>query len=290
MKVSELLKSDKITVSCELFPPKAGGELDAARQVVADMAKLSPAYMSVTYGAGGTNCDNSVSIANEIQNVNGVTALAHLTCVASEKDKINEVLGELKERGIENILALRGDMPADGSGVRSNTFDHACDLMTEIKNYGGFCIGGACYPEGHPEAGTLEKDIEYLRVKAECGCEFFTTQMFFDNDILYNFMYKLLRAGVDVPVTAGIMPVTNSKQIKRICALSGTQLPRRFRAIVERFADNPAAMRQAGIAYATDQIIDLLANGVNNIHIYSMNRPDIAAQIFANLSEIISEN
>lgn len=287
MRVADLLKSDKITVSCELFPPKQGSELEKAKQVVADMAKLKPDYMSVTYGAGGTNCDNAVSVANEIQNVNGVCALAHMTCVASEKDKIHSVLKELKEHGIENILALRGDMPADGSGIRSQSFSHACDLMREIRGEGGFCIGGACYPEGHPDAESLERDIEYLKIKEESGCEFLTTQMFFDNNIFYNFMFKVLKAGINIPVTAGIMPVTNSKQIKRICNLSGTMLPPRFRAIVERFSDSPAAMRQAGIAYATEQIIDLLANGVNNIHIYSMNRPDIAGSIINNLSEVI---
>ncbi len=286
MKISELLKNNKVTVSCELFPPKEGGELERAKHIVADMAKLNPAYMSVTYGAGGTNSDNAIDVANEVQNVNGVTALAHLTCVASEKEDINRVLGELKKRGIENILALRGDMPKEG-GTPSKSFKHACDLMKEIRKSGDFCIGGACYPEGHPDADTLEKDIENLKIKQECGCEFLTTQMFFDNDILYNFMYKLLRAGIDIPVTAGIMPVINAKQIRRICSLSGTQLPRRFRAIVERFADSPDAMRQAGIAYATEQIIDLLANGVCNIHIYSMNRPDIAKSIFNNLSEIV---
>ncbi len=287
MRVAELLKSDKVTVSCELFPPKAGGELRAAKQVVRDIAKLSPAYMSVTYGAGGTNCGNFIDVANEVQNVNGITALAHLTCVASERAKIKEVLTELKGHGVTNILALRGDMPADGSGIRSESFAHACDLMREIRDFGGFCIGGACYPEGHPEAESLEKDIEYLKLKEECGCEFLTTQMFFDNDTLYSFMYKLLRAGINIPVTAGIMPVTKAKQIKRSCALSGAQLPRRFRAIVERFADNPSAMRQAGIAYATEQIIDLLANGINNIHIYTMNDPGIAGSIVANLSEVI---
>lgn len=287
MRVSELLKSDKITVSCELFPPKAGGELTAAQKVVADMAKLSPAYMSVTYGAGGTNCGNMVSVANEVKNVNGITVLAHLTCVASDRDKIHDVLRELADKGIENVLALRGDMPVNG-GERSRDFEHACDLMREIRSFGGFCIGGACYPEGHPEADSIERDIEYLKTKEECGCEFLTTQMFFDNNILYSFMYKLLRAGIKIPVTAGIMPVTNVGQIRRICELSGTLLPRRFRAIVERFADNPAAMRQAGIAYATEQIIDLIANGINNIHIYSMNQPDIAGSIMANLSDVIN--
>ncbi len=287
MKVSELINSKKITISCELFPPKQGSELESSKEIVAHMAKLKPDFMSVTYGAGGTNCDNSVEIANEVQNVNGVTVLAHLTCIASEREKIKEVLSSLKEKNIENILALRGDMPSDGSGVRSSKYKHACDLMREIKEYGDFCIGGACYPEGHPDADSLEADIASLKTKVESGCEFLTTQMFFDNDIMYSFMYKLLRAGIDIPVCAGIMPVTKEKQIKRICSLSGTHLPRRFVSIVERFEDNPAAMRQAGIAYATEQIIDLIANGVNNIHIYTMNDPQIAGSIMQNLSEVI---
>ncbi len=287
MKVSELLRKNKITISCELFPPKQGTELVSSKKIVEQMARLKPDFMSVTYGAGGTNCDNTVEIANEVQNVNGVTALAHLTCIASERDKIKQVLNSLKEYKIENILALRGDMPSDGSAVRSRSYTYACDLMKEIQDFGGFCIGGACYPEGHPDAENLDKDIESLKIKVEYGCEFLTTQMFFDNDIMYSFMYKLLRAGIDVPVCAGIMPVTKSKQIKRICALSGTHLPRRFVSIVERFQDNPAAMRQAGIAYATEQIIDLIANGVNNIHIYTMNDPQIAGSIMKNLSEVI---
>lgn len=287
MKISQLLSENKITVSCELFPPKKGGELENAKNVVRQMAALKPAFMSVTYGAGGTNTANTLEIANEIQNVNQITALAHLTCIASERPKIQEILERLRQHGIENILALRGDMPQDSSLTLSTSFHHASDLMKEIRDFGGFCIGGACYPEGHPESESLYRDIDNLKRKVENGCDFFTTQMFFDNDILYNFMFRLLRAGIRVPVIAGIMPVTNSRQIKRICALSGTALPRRFRMIVDRFADDPAAMKQAGIAYATEQIIDLFANGVNHIHIYSMNQPEIAGKIMENLSSMI---
>lgn len=289
MKIIEILKNGKLNVSCELFPPKIGSELIKAKTVVKEMAKLSPSYMSVTYGAGGTNCENTVEIADEIQNVNGITALAHLTCVASERPKIKEVLTELKNKNIQNILALRGDLPADPSVKLSTSYQHACDLMQEIKKNGDFCIGGACYPESHPESPSYEKDIEYLKIKAESGCEFLTTQMFFDNNILYNFMFRLLKKGIDLPIVAGIMPVTNAKQINRICSLSGTALPPRFRAIADKFAHNPAAMKQAGIAYATEQMIDLFANGVNNVHIYTMNQPDIAGQIMQNLSQIIHQ-
>lgn len=287
MKISDLLKSKKITVSCELFPPKQGGALDNAKNIVHEMAALRPDFMSVTYGAGGTNAANTLELANEVQNVNGVTALAHLTCIASERPKIREVLTNLKEHGIENILALRGDLPQDSGLALSTQFHHASDLMKEIRDFGGFCIGGACYPDGHPESLSLDFDIEQLKRKVENGCDFLTTQMFFDNDILYHFMYRLLRAGIQVPVIAGIMPVTNAKQIKRILSLSGTALPRRFRMIVDRFADQPEAMKQAGIAYATEQMIDLFASGVNHVHIYTMNRPDIAGSIMQNLSSMI---
>lgn len=283
MKIIDILKSGKVTVSCELFPPKAGAELEGAKQVVRRMAELKPSFMSVTYGAAGGASQNTVNIANEIQNVNGVTALAHLTCVNSNLEKIKEVLGQLEEKGIENVLALRGDL-VEGSAL--GEFRHASQLAELIRKE-GFCVGGACYPEGHPESPSLEKDIWGLKQKVESGCQFLTTQMFFDNNILYNFMFRLLKAGVDVPVVAGIMPVTNSKQITRICSLSGTALPPRFRAIVDKFSDNPAAMRQAGIAYATEQMIDLIANGVKNVHIYTMNKPDVAGSIMQNLSEMI---
>lgn len=286
MKISELLQKQEVTISCELFPPKKGSELEKAHEIVKEMARVKPSFMSVTYGASGGISEHTVDLANEVQNVNGVLALAHLTCASSGKDKIQEVLRELKERHIENILALRGDIPEHAEFPLPNQYHHASELMEEIKNFGNFCIGGACYPEGHPEAESLETDIDNLKRKVEAGCEFLTTQMFFDNNILYNFLYRTLKRGIEVPVIAGIMPVTNAKQIQRITSLSGTILPQRFRAIVERFADYPAALKQAGIAYATDQIIDLIANGVNHVHIYTMNKPDVAAAIFQNLSEI----
>ncbi len=282
MKISELLKTKEVTISCELFPPKKGSELKKAHQVVKEMAILKPAYISVTYGASGGISEHTVDMANEVQNVNGVTALAHLTCASSGREKIQEVLAKLQQHHIENILALRGDIPENLDGQ----YRHASDLIEEIKSFGDFCIGGACYPEGHPEAESVDADLNYLKQKVEAGCEFLTTQMFFDNNILYNFLYRALKKNIQVPVIAGIMPVTNVNQIKRITALSGTALPQRFRAIVERFADHPAALGQAGIAYATEQIIDLIANGVNNVHIYTMNKPDVAGAILKNLSEI----
>ena len=286
MKISELLKTKEVTISCELFPPKKGSELKKAHQVVKEMAILKPAYISVTYGASGGISEHTVDMANEVQNVNGVTALAHLTCASSGREKIQEVLAKLQQHNIENILALRGDIPENLDFPLPGQYRHASDLIEEIKSFGDFCIGGACYTEGHPEAESVDADLNYLKQKVEAGCEFLTTQMFFDNNILYNFLYRALKKNIQVPVIAGIMPVTNVNQIKRITALSGTALPQRFRAIVERFADHPAALGQAWIAYATEQIIDLIANGVNNVHIYTMNKPDVAGAILKNLSEI----
>jgi methylenetetrahydrofolate reductase (NADPH) len=286
MKISDILRSDRVSVSCELFPPKHGSGLAGAKSVVRKVAELKPSFISITYGAGGGTSEYTVSLADEAQNACGVPALAHLTCVSSGRDEVRGVLAELTSHKIENILALRGDIP-DGSPFPQNAyFHHACDLMKEITDYGGFCIGGACYPEGHPEAESMEKDIESLKIKVDCGCQFLTTQMFFDNNILYNFLYRMLHNGIDVPVVAGIMPVTDGKQIARICKLSGTALPARLHAIVDKFSGNPAAMNQAGVAYATEQIIDLIANDVRHIHIYTMNKPDIAGRIMNNLSEI----
>lgn len=286
MRLTELLNSDKVTISCELFPPKQGAQLSNYKKIVSDMAALGPAYMSVTYGATGGTSDYTVELANEIRNVNHIPALAHLTCASSTKEKVASVIRELKESKIENILALRGDIPSDTDFPLPDQYHHASELIADIKAQGDFCIGGACYPEGHPESKTIFEDLDHLKEKVDAGCEFLTTQMFFDNNIFYNFLYKALKKGIQVPVVAGIMPVTNANQIKRITSLSGNMVPARFLAIVDRFGDNPAAMKQAGIAYATEQIIDLVANGVSHVHIYTMNKPDIAGAILKNLSEI----
>ena len=286
MKISEILRSGKVTVSCELFPPKKDGDIGRVKEVVRDISALKPDFMSVTYGAGGGTSKNTARIATEIQS-RGVTALAHLTCVSSTKEEVGRILSDLRENHIENILALRGDIPQDSAFPSPGQYRYANELVAQIREYGGFCVGAACYPEGHVECAHREDDIGYLKRKVDSGCDFLTTQMFFDNNILYQFLYRILARGIHIPVVAGIMPVTNSGQIKRICALSGTELPPRFKAIVDKFADNPAAMKQAGIAYATEQIIDLIANGVNAVHVYTMNKPDIAAKIMDNLSEII---
>lgn len=288
MKIIDILKTSRPTISCELFPPKKGSELSRARETVAEIAALKPSFMSVTYGASGGTSEHTVDIADAVQNDGGIPALAHLTCLSSGADHIHHVLDQLQEKGIENILALRGDIPADGLILENPPFRHASELITEIKKHkGDFCIGGACYPEGHPESSSITADIQGLKYKIDAGCQFLTTQMFFDNQIMYNFMMRTMSAGISVPIVAGIMPITNIRQIKRSCDLSGTVLPARFRAMADRFGDDPASMKQAGIAYATEQIIDLIANGINHIHIYTMNKPDVAGSIMANLSDII---
>ena len=285
MKLSNLWKEKDVTLSFEAFPPKKDSDFDSVATAVGKIAQLKPDFMSVTYGAGGSNSKNTLSIAEEVQK-SGVTALAHLTCVGQDEENLRASINAFKASGIENILALRGDIPEGDTAPQ--TFPHASDLINAIRREGAdFCIGGACYPEGHPESYNSDADIDGVRRKVESGCEFLTTQMFFDNNILYNYMFKLLRHDIRVPVIAGIMPVTNAKQIKRIMSLSSSSMPTRFKAIVDRFADNPEAMKQAGIAYATEQIIDLIANDVTHIHIYTMNRPDIAGSIMTNLSKII---
>ena len=286
MKIIDIIKADKPTLSFEVFPPKTSDNFESVREATEKIAELQPDFMSVTYGAGGGTSEFTASIAQNIQNKTGVPVLAHLSCVSSTKEEIHRQLDSLKAKGIENILALRGDIP-QGMSKEHLDYHFASELTREIKEYGGFCIGGACYPESHPESETSFKDIEYLKIKVDAGCEFLTTQMFFDNNALYNFIYRARNAGIDVPVVAGIMPVTNPKSIKRICAISGTALPQRFIRIVERYGDNPEAMKQAGIAYATEQIIDLYANGVKAVHVYSMNKPDVAEKILGNISAII---
>ena len=285
MKIRDILAEGKPTLSFEVFPPKTQDAFASVEKAAEEIARLHPAFMSVTYGAGGGTSDYTVKIASDLQENCGVTPLAHLTCVSSTREKVQQVLNELKEHKIENILALRGDIPQDGQTPQ--VYHYASELIREIREAGDFCIGAACYPEGHVESANKSVDMDYLKQKVEAGCDFVTTQMFFDNSILYSYLYRIREKGIQVPLIAGIMPVTNAKQIRRITQMSGTYLPSRFMSIVDRFGDNPAAMKQAGIAYATDQIIDLIANGVNGIHVYSMNKPDVAMKIKENLSEIL---
>jgi methylenetetrahydrofolate reductase (NADPH) len=288
MKISEILKNNKVTVSFEIFPPKEWSKIENTKAVVREMSKAKPAFMSVTYGAAGTTSGFTTEIANEIK-ASGVTPLSHLTCLTSTKDKISSVINELKQNNIENILALRGDIPKDFVFPDEQHFHYAYELVNTIKEQGDFCIGGACYPEVHPESANKVEDIHHLKEKVDCGLDFITTQMFFDNDVFYNFRENCAIKGINIPIIAGIMPITNANQIKRSVELSGCKFPKKFEKIIERFGENPAAMKQAGIIYATEQIIDLMANGQNNIHIYTMNKPDVAEAIMKGLSEIINE-
>ena len=286
MKITDIITGSRPSLSFEVFPPKNWDTYDSICTATEKLAGLNPSYMSVTYGAGGGTSHYTVSIASNLQDRFDVPVIAHLTCISSSKDEVRGQLDKLRQAGIRNILALRGDMPKDAKSV-STDYKYASQLIEDIRSLGGFCVGGACYPEGHPESGTWMKDIEYLKAKVDAGCEFLTTQMFFDNDILYNFMFRIREAGIKVPVVAGIMPVTNAAQIRRICAISGNSLPQRFIRIADRFGDKPEAMAQAGIAYATQQVIDLLANGINAVHIYTMNKPEVARAIKKNLSNIL---
>ncbi len=286
MKIIDIIQSDKPSLSFEVFPPKTSDRFESVLSAAAEIARLAPSYMSVTYGAGGGTSDYTAAVCRSLLDC-GITPLAHLTCVSSDPSRIRRELQRLREMGVENILALRGDLP-EGFSPDTARYRHASDLIGEIAAFGGFCIGGACYPEGHPDSLSGEEDLRGLALKVESGCEFLTTQMFFDNNILYRFLYRLYRAGITVPVVAGIMPVTGAGQIRRLCAISSTALPQRFLRIVDRYGDKPAAMKQAGIAFATEQIIDLFANGINAVHVYSMNRPEVAEAIRRNLSEILA--
>ncbi len=288
MKLSTLLAGEGLSLSFEVFPPKTDMNFDSVRTATEEIAALHPAFMSVTYGAGGGTSRYTLDIAKNIKERYGVPTLAHLTCVSSTRETVREKIAAMRAAGIENVMALRGDLPAEmvGSDRTSWHYRYAIDLVRELKSE-GFCIGGACYPEVHPESVNQREDIRHLKEKVDAGCDFLTTQMFFDNNLFYNFLYKIREAGITVPVMPGIMPITNGNQVARAIALSGSLMPQRFKALVDKFGDSPAAMKQAGIAYATDQIIDLFANGIKNVHVYSMNKPDVAAAILANLSDIL---
>jgi len=296
MKISEILASGRPSLSFEVFPPKRRAASDAAeereamertKRVVREIAAVRPAFVSVTYGAaGGATGANTRELAEFVQRGCGVTALAHMTCLAADAAKVAAEAQGFRAAGIENVLCLRGDCPPDTEFPGGPGFRHAVDLVRALAGQ-GFCLGGACYPEGHPECAHLADDIAHVKEKADAGLDFLTTQMFFDNNVLFHYLARLRTAGVTVPVVAGVMPVTNGKQIRRICALSGTYLPPRFRTVVDRFGDDPVAMLDAGVAYATEQIVDLFANGVDNVHVYTMNRPDVAVRIMRNLHGIV---
>ena len=291
MKISQLLSLGQNRMSFEVFPPKTSDKYDSVQSATEEIAKLRPAFMSVTYGAGGGTSKYTLDIAKNIEKSYGVPSLAHLTCVNSTKETVRERIEDMKAAGIQNIMALRGDLTPEMESKPRSEWDycHAVELIRDIKEYGGdFCIGAACYPEVHPESANQKEDIAHLKEKVDAGAEFLTTQMFFDNNLFYNFLYKIREAGITCPVIPGIMPITNAGQVARAIQLSGSFMPQRFKSLVDAFGDNPKAMCQAGIAYATDQIIDLYANGIKFVHVYSMNKPNVAKAILTNLSEIVA--
>ena len=293
MRLDQLFNQNKMHLSFEVFPPKTSTAFDSVKRATEEIAKLRPSFVSVTYGAGGGTSRYTLEIAENIKKNYGVPTLAHLTCVSSTKETVRERILDMHSAGIENIMALRGDLTPEleASDRSGQAYRHAVDLIYDIKSSGyDFCIGGACYPEIHPESASQADDIKYLKEKVDAGCSFLTTQMFFDNNLLYNFLYKIREAGITVPIIPGIMPITNANQIERAIKLSGSFVPQRFKALVDKFGHSPEAMKQAGIAYATDQIIDLFANGILNVHVYSMNKPDVAMKIRDNLSDIIGQD
>ena len=290
MRIDKILSDDKLHISFEVFPQKYGQPMEPIIDTVEEISKLHPAFCSVTYGANGGASENTVKVASYIKNELNTPVLAHLTCVGSGKHDIDEKLVQLKDNNIQNILALRGDIIDKEEFDKKENLLYASELIEYIKSNYDFCVGAACYPEVHPESKNQNEDINYLKLKQDMGADFLTTQMFFDNSIFYNFMYKLRSAGVSIPVVAGIMPVTNVVQLKKIKELSNANIPSKFLSIADKFQDDKDSMRQAGIIYACNQIINLISNGINNIHIYTMNNAGVAKQIMQNISHIVDHN
>ena len=293
MKLTEVLKENKYSLSFEVFPPKTNASYDSVKTATEEIAKLSPSFMSVTYGAGGGTSKYTLQMAKDIMESYRVPSIAHLTCISSTRETVRHMIQSFAENDIENVMALRGDIPQGMEKEDRSAWDYryATDLIADIKEISPeLCIGGACYPEIHPESTNQREDILHLKEKVDAGCDFLTTQMFFDNNLLYNFLYKIRETGITVPVIAGIMPITNANQVSRAITLSGSFMPQRFKTLVDKFGRYPDAMMQAGIAYATDQIIDLYANGITHVHVYTMNKPVVAAQIQSNLSNILGKD
>ena len=285
MKIIDIVNGPIPSLSFEVFPPKTSDKYESVSRAVAEIAKLSPSYMSVTYGAGGGTSDYTARIAQEVS-AHGVTSLAHLSCISSTKEQVSSQLDCLKRLGIENILALRGDIPKDFNKSELE-FKYAYELVDQIKNAGDFCIGGACYPETHPESENAEKDLEYLKIKVDHGCNFLTTQMFFDNDIFYRFVENASKKGISVPIVAGIMPITAYSQIERMVMISGNELPRNFIKLISKYENDPISLKKVGIEYASNQARNIYENGFNAVHIYSMNKYDVAKEIQDNLKDLI---
>lgn len=288
MQIKNIYKIKKPIISFEIFPPKKESSIDTIYDTIEALKDLKPDFISVTYGAGGSTRDKTIEIASIIKNKYYIETLAHLTCVSLTEEKLKNFIKDLKANNIQNIMALRGDLPKDfdESLFEKGEYKYASDLVRVIRKDNEISIGGTCYPEGHFESQSLEEDVENLKRKVEAGTDFLITQLFFDNECLYRFMDLACKKGINVPISAGVMPVTNKKQIQRMISLSGASLPARFTRIIAKYENNPQALREAGTLYATEQIVDLLSWGIDGIHLYTMNRPDTARRIMQNISNI----
>lgn len=286
MKIPELFRSGKTVFSFEIFPPKKDGSIETVYNTLDGLSDLRPDFISVTFGAGGSAAGASTSeIAGLIKRKYNTESIAHLTCVNMTKDEIDRQIEDFREQGIENVLALRGDINPEIPPKKD--FLHASDLISYMKERSDLSFSGACYPEGHVECDSIEKDIENLKIKVDAGASHLISQLFFDNEAFYRFLEKARAAGINAPIEAGIMPCVNAKQIQRMVGMCGASLPPKFTKMIARYENNPEAMRSAGIAYAVDQIIDLCANGVDGIHLYTMNNPTIARKITESVSSVI---
>lgn len=286
MKISSLYNGERTVLSFEIFPPKKNGSLETVYNTIGELQSLRPDYISVTYGAGGSAANNyTCDIASLIKNRHGIEAMAHLTCINSTREDVDKILSDLKENNIENILALRGDI--NPAFEPKTDFIHANDLVSYIKSYGDFGISVAGYPETHFEAPSGAVDIKNLKNKVDCGAQGIVTQLFFNNSYFYRFRERCDGAGINVPISAGIMPVTNKNQIERMVSMCGASLPRKFVKMIQKYEDRPEALIDAGIAYAVDQIVDLISNDVDGIHIYTMNNPYIAKKITESIKGLL---
>lgn len=287
MYIKDLFKENNLVFSFEIFPPKSTSSIEVVYKTLEELRDLNPDFISVTYGAGGNINENRTGhISNIIKNNYGIEPMAHLTSIGSKKEDIESILIDLKNKGVKNILALRGDIPEQGAKV--GDYNHASDLIKHIKEFGGFDISAACYPEGHHKGESLEENLIYLKEKVNAGAGHLVSQLFFSNDYFYNFLDKARGKGINVPVEAGIMPVVNKKQIERIVSLCGATFPEKFMKIINRYEYDKIALRDAGIAYAVEQIVDLISTGVDGIHLYTMNNSYVARRISESIQSIIS--
>jgi methylenetetrahydrofolate reductase (NADPH) len=283
--IKELFAKTKPVISFEIFPPKKDSPVNTVYSTINSLKDLKPDFISITYGAGGSSKDRSIELSSLVKNKYGIEALAHLTCISSTKQEIERVLQQLADNGIENILAMRGDLPQDPNFTFPDPlhYQYAKDLIRQIREKGSFSIGAACYPEGHIECENPEKDLIHLKEKVEAGTDFLITQLFFDNEFFYRFRERAADIGISIPISAGIMPVTNKKQVERILSLCRVNLPEKLLKIMEKYEHSPEALKEAGTDYATEQIIELLSWGAEGIHIYTMNRPEVAKKIMENI-------